>query len=246
MAAQKLQDRRLHAAQKLIRRYVPSQLADEIIKGEHSEVFRPERTKLTIFFSDVEGFTDSSDSLDPEDLSAVLNEYLSEMSAIAERHGATINQFVGDGIMIFFGAPQATTDHDHAMRAVRMALEMQRRMLELKDVWVQRGIRKPFRARIGINTGHASVGDFGSPGRKTYSAIGVQTNIAARIQAHCEPGGVLISDSTWALVREDITCIDKGELQMKGVHYPVRVYEVAETADAASATVSREVKIVSR
>ena len=241
VAAQKLQDRRLHAAQKLIRRYVPSQLADEIIKGEHSEVFRPERTKLTIFFSDVEGFTDSSDSLDPEDLAAVLNEYLSEMTVIAERHGATINQFVGDGIMIFFGAPQATTDHDHALRAVRMALEMQRRMLELKDVWVQRGIRKPFRARIGINTGHASVGDFGSAGRKMYSAIGVQTNIAARIQAHCEPGRVLISDSTWALVREDIACIDKGELQMKGVHYPVRAYEVAETADAASATVCPEV-----
>ncbi len=100
---------------------------------------------------------------------------------IAERHGATINQFVGDGIMIFFG--------------MRMALEMQRRMLELKDVWVHRGIRKPLRVRIGINTGHASVGDFGSEGRKVYSAIGVQTNIAARIQAACEPGRVLISDS---------------------------------------------------
>jgi adenylate cyclase len=243
VAAQDLQSRRLQEAQKLIRRYMPSQLADKIIKGEYSEVFRPERTKLTIFFSDVEGFTDSSDSLDPEDLAAVLNEYLSEMTVIAERYGATINQFVGDGIMIFFGAPQATNDRDHALRAVRMALEMQRRMLELKDVWVQRGIRKPFRARIGINTGHASVGDFGSPGRKMYSAIGVQTNIAARIQAHCEPGRVLISDSTWSLVREDIACIDKGELQMTGVHYPVRVYEVAETADAASATASPKVEV---
>jgi class 3 adenylate cyclase len=146
--------------------------------------------------------------------------------------------------MIFFGAPQATSDRDHALRAVRMALEMQRRMLELKGSWGQRGIRKPFRARIGINTGHASVGDFGSPGRKTYSAIGVQTNIAARIQAHCEPGRVLISDSTWALVREDIPCTDKGELQLKGVHYPVRVYEVAETAYAASATVSPKVNVL--
>ena len=155
-------------------------------------------------------------------------------SQLAERHGATINQFVGDGIMIFFGAPQFTSDQDHALRAVRMALEMQRRLSELEDVWVQRGIRKPFRARIGINTGHVSVGDYGSQGRKVYSAIGVQTNIAARIQSHCEPGRVLISDTTWALVKDEVGCTDIGELQMKGVHYPVRVYEVAETAAAPS------------
>lgn len=223
--------RLLESSNKVIRRYIPSQLAEKIFRGEHTEVFRPERNKLTIFFSDVEGFTDASDQLDAEDLAAILNEYLSEMSMIAERYGATINQFVGDGIMIFFGAPQATSDRDHALRAVRMALEMQRRMLDLKDVWAQRGIRKPFRARIGINTGHASVGDFGSEGRKVYSAIGVQTNIAARIQAHCEPGKVLISDTTWALVREEIACINKGELELKGVHYPVRAYEVAEAAD---------------
>ncbi|MGH8529332.1 MAG: adenylate/guanylate cyclase domain-containing protein [Nevskiales bacterium] len=180
-----------------------------------------------MFFSDVEGFTDASDQLDAEDLAAVLNEYLSEMTLIAERHGATLNQFVGDGIMIFFGAPQATSDQDHALRAVRMALDMQARLLELKDVWLKRGIRKPFRARIGINTGHASVGDYGSEGRKVYSAIGIQTNLAARIQAHCEPGKVLISDTTWALVKDDIPCTDKGELQLRGVHYAVRVYEVA-------------------
>lgn len=235
VAAMKLQGARMQAAQKLIRRYVPSQLADEIINGEHAESFKPERAKLTIFFSDVEGFTDASDQLDAEDLASVLNEYLSEMSVIAERYGATINQFVGDGIMIFFGAPQFTSDRDHALRAVRMALEMQRRLLELKDVWVQRGIRKPFRARIGINTGHASVGDFGSEGRKVYSAIGIQTNIAARIQAHCEPGRVLISDSTWALVHEEISCTDSGELQLKGVHFPVRVYEVDEAQAFAQA-----------
>lgn len=226
VAARRRQDARLRAAQNLIRRYVPSQLADRIMDGEHSETFRPERVRLTIFFSDVEGFTDASDQLDAEDLAALLNEYLGEMSLIAERYGATINQFVGDGIMIFFGAPQFTSDKDHALRAVRMAVDMQRRLVELKDIWLQRGIRKPFRARIGINTGHASVGDYGSPGRKVYSAIGLQTNIAARIQAQCEPGRVLLSDTTWALVRDEIPATDRGEIQMKGVHYPVQAYEV--------------------
>jgi class 3 adenylate cyclase len=216
----------LDRATHLIRRYLPSQHADRILSGEHSETSTPERTRLTMFFSDVEGFTEASDQLDAEDLAAVLNEYLSEMSVIAERFGGTIDQFVGDGIMIFFGAPQATSDKDHALRAVRMALEMQRRMLELKDIWAERGIRKPFRARIGINTGYASVGDFGSDGRKVYSAIGVQVNIAARVQSHCKPGKTLISDTTWALVNGEVVCADKGELQLKGVHYPVRVYEV--------------------
>jgi class 3 adenylate cyclase len=226
VAARSLQEARLQKAQRLIRRYVPSQLADKIINGEHSETFNPERAKLTIFFSDIEGFTDASDKLDAEDLASVLNEYLSEMSVIAERYGATINQFVGDGIMIFFGAPHFTNDKDHALRAVRMAIDMQSRMLELKDIWVNRGIEKPFRTRIGINTGHASVGDYGSEGRKVYSAIGVQTNIAARIQAQCEPGKILLSHSTWALVSEEIACAEKVELHLKGLHYQVRAHEV--------------------
>jgi class 3 adenylate cyclase len=217
---------RIDRSARLISRYVPSQLAEKIARGEHTESCRPERTRLTVFFSDIEGFTEASDRLDPEDLADLLDEYLSEMVAIADRHGATINQIVGDGIMAFFGAPQATTDRDHALRAVRMALAMQARMNELKDIWVTRGIQRPLRIRIGINTGHASVGDYGSPGRKLYSAIGVQTNLAARIQARCEPGAILISNSTWALVQDQVPCVDCGELLVKGMRYPVQVYEV--------------------
>ena len=242
VATRRLQDRRLQEthqrlaesiekldrSHRLISRYLPRQLAERIVSGDYVDESLPERAKLTIFFSDVEGFTDASDQMDAEDLSKFLNEYLAEMTLIAERYSATINQFVGDGIMIFFGAPQATSDHDHARRAVRMALDMQARMQQLKDAWLDRGVRKPFRARIGINTGYASVGDYGSPGRKVYSAIGIQTNLAARIQVHCEPGKILISDTTWALVREDFAYTDKGEFQFKGLHYPVRVYEVSD------------------
>jgi class 3 adenylate cyclase len=228
VAARNLQDVRLRDAQKLIRRYVPSQLADKIMAGGHGEAAKPERHNLTIFFSDVEGFTNASDELDPEQLAALLNEYLAEMSAIADRYGATINQFVGDGIMIFFGAPTKTNDKDHALRAVRMSLAMQARMAELLDLWFKRGFQRPFRIRIGINTGFASVGDFGSRGRMVYSAIGLQTNLAARIQAQCPAGKVLISHTTWALVHDDIPCTDRGEIQVKGIHYPIRIYEVAE------------------
>ncbi|MCP5056079.1 MAG: adenylate/guanylate cyclase domain-containing protein [bacterium] len=108
--------------------------------------------------------------------------------------------------MIFFGAPEATSDRGHALRAVRMSLAMQRRMSELREKWYTDGIQTPFRIRIGINTGVASVGDFGSEGRTAYSAIGNQTNLTARIQDYCEPGKVLISHTTWALVKDQISC----------------------------------------
>ena len=168
--------------------------------------------------------------MEPEDLASLLNEYLSEMSKIADAFGATVNQFVGDGIMIFFGAPEATSDQDHAMRAVRMSLAMQQRMSELGEKWFSEGIQTPFRIRIGLNTGVANVGDFGSEGRTIYSAIGNQTNLTARIQDHCEPGKVLISHTTWALVKDQIACQERGEIEVKGLHYRVRVYEVVAEA----------------
>lgn len=225
----------LERSNKLIRRYVPSQLAEQILSGSHGEDSRPQRRKLTIFFSDIEGFTDASDQLDPEELASILDEYLSEMTSIADRFGATINQLVGDGIMIFFGAPTATDDRDHALRAVRMALAMQARMRELREAWFRRGFQRPFQVRIGINTGFASVGDFGSAGRKLYSGIGLQTNLAARIQAKCAGGKVLISHATWALVHDQIPCADQGELQFRGVSHAIRVYEVLDAAAAAPA-----------
>jgi hypothetical protein len=93
--------------------------------------------------------------------------------------------------------------------------------------WFEEGIQTPFRIRIGINTGTASVGNYGSAGRMTFSAIGNQTNLAGRIQSECEPGKVLIGHSTWALVKDEITCVDKGEIDVKGLHYPIRAYEVS-------------------
>ncbi len=221
---------RLRRATALIRRYVPNQLATRILAGEHDHTATPERRKVTLFFSDVVGFTAAADRMEAEDLSTLLNEYLSEMATIADSFGATVNQFVGDGIMIFFGAPQAASDLDNALRAVQMAKVMQHRMGELREHWFQEGIETPFQIRIGINTGVASVGDFGSAGRTTYSAIGNQTNLTARIQETCEPGKILISHTTWALVKDQILCKERGEIHVKGLHYPVRVYEVSSEA----------------
>lgn len=239
LAARRMQQRRLQEARtelersnRIIRRYLPSQRVDEIQNGTYVDASRPERRKLTVVFSEIEGFTEAAEHLDPEQLSRVLNEYLSSMMRIADEHGATVNHLVGDSIMMLFGAPQATSDLDHALRAVRMTLEMQREMEVLSQGWMAHGVTRRLRARIGINTGYASVGDFGSQGRKIYTGIGVQTNLAARIQTHCEPGKILISHPTWALVHEQITCDRKEEIQVKGVRHPVRVYELDPVAQA--------------
>jgi class 3 adenylate cyclase len=216
----------LEEANRLIRRYVPTQLAEQIYSGQYRSAVAPERRKLTIVFSDIEGFTSASEEMEAEDLATALNEYLAQMTEIADRYGATVNQLLGDGIMIFFGAPTATNDRDHALRAVRMSVEMQKSMPTLQKIWRDRGIARPFRSRIGINTGFASVGDFGSEGRKLYSGIGVQTNLAARIQAQCEPEQILLSHSTWLLVQDEVACEPRGEVIAKGLNGPIRVYTV--------------------
>jgi class 3 adenylate cyclase len=217
---------RLAQANDIISRYVASQLAQQILAGNRDVLERHERRKLTLFFSDVKDFAEIADHVEPEDLSEVLNEYLSAMASIGERYGGTIDKFVGDAVMIFFGAPVQTSDHDQALRAVRMAIEMQETMGTLGEKWRRDGFDRRFVIRIGINTGRATIGSFGSKRRVDYTAIGRQVNLAARLQTNCEPGKILLSHSTWVLVQEAVECVEKGEINVKGFQNPVRVYEV--------------------
>ena len=228
----------LERANRLIRRYVPPHLADQISTGLYVETAKPERRKLTISFTGVECFATAAEELEAEDLASMLSEYLSEMVAIADRHGGTVSHVAGDGIMIFFGAPDVTSDRDHALRAVRMAREMQDRAGAMQDMWKRYGLDRPFRIRVGINTGYASVGDFGSEGRKFFSGIGLQTNLAERIQAGCGPGKVLISHSTWALVHDEVRCSSHMEMPLNGAGQPLRVYELVPDGAAPAAAPS--------
>jgi len=230
---------RLAEANDIISRYVASQLAAQIHSGDYGVIDHRERRKLTLFFSDIEGFAETADLAEPEDLAAVLNEYLVEMTEIGKRYEATIDKFVGDAIMIFFGAPEATTDHDHALRAVQMALEMQERMEFLGAKWQREGFERPFRIRIGINTGHAHIGNFGSSERLDYTAIGRHVNLAARLQGQCAPGKVLISHSSWVLIQDEVACASKGAIEVKGFHQAIKVYEVDHLLAATEATPAR-------
>ena len=210
----------LARANELISRYVAAQVAEQIRAGNYAVVDRQERRRLTVFFSDIKGFTEIADRVEPEELSELLNEYLAEMMEVAEHYGGTIDKFMGDAIMIFFGAPAAMHDRDHALRAVRMAVSMQARMADLCVRWEQHGVRESFAVRMGINTGVASVGNFGARGRMDYTAIGRQVNLAARLQARPIPAKP-ISHSTWVVVRDEIECVPRGEIQVKGIREPL-------------------------
>jgi class 3 adenylate cyclase len=109
-----------------------------------------------------------------------------------------------------------------------MAQEMQSRVADLQTKWRRAGIERPFEVRIGVNTGVASVGTFGARQRMDYTAIGRQVNLASRLQVACAPGRILLSQPTWLLVQDVVHCVPKGEIEVKGIHHPVTVYEVDE------------------
>lgn len=211
----------------MIRRYIPRSVVEHIDAGEGYAIDTPQRRRITVLFSDIVGFTSLADKVEAESLTQILTEYMSTMATIVEAHGGTLNEFSGDGLMSIFGAPSKMAPKDQAIQAVKTAQAMQGALPGLNARWSKLGIGEPLALciRIGINTGELSVGSFGSEGRMTYTAIGLQTNVAARIQAQCKPGGLLLSGSTWQLVKNDILCEQKGTIEIKGVQFLVPVYE---------------------
>ncbi|HSV39254.1 MAG TPA: adenylate/guanylate cyclase domain-containing protein [Nocardioidaceae bacterium] len=218
------QQRELHLSRETIRRYVPSAVADHIVGGDIAGIDQPSRRRVTVLFADLVGFTTLADRVEAEALTVVVNDYMTTMSEIVDEFGGTVNEFAGDGLMALFGAPDELEPEDQAVFAVRAAQAMQAQLPTLNDAWCTLGVGEPLTMRIGINTGVLSVGSFGSQGRMTYTAIGLDTNIAYRIQSQCEPGGVLLSDASWHLVKERVSCEERGEVECKGLDYPVRVH----------------------
>jgi class 3 adenylate cyclase len=157
-----------------------------------------------------------SEEMEPNDLSRILDSYLSEMAEIADHYGATVDKFIGDGIMIFFGDPKSKGTKKDAEICVAMALDMQRRMNLLQIKWRQEGIDRNLQVRMGINTGFCTVGNFGSNDRMNYTAVGTEVNLASRLETACEPGEVLISSSTYLLVQDKFVCKSCGDVQVKG------------------------------
>ncbi|MCH9052865.1 MAG: adenylate/guanylate cyclase domain-containing protein, partial [Proteobacteria bacterium] len=212
-------------------KYLSPQVYASIFSGEQSVEIASKRKKLTVFFSDIADFTGTTDSLESEELTNLLNHYLTEMSKIALDHGATIDKYVGDAIIAFFGDPETRGVKEDARACVNMAIAMQRRMRELRSEWLDMGLERPFEVRIGINTGFCTVGNFGSEDRMDYTIIGNEVNLAARLESHAEVGGILMAHETHSLVKDTVMAEEGDTITVKGFAKPVRTYAVVGLYD---------------
>jgi len=210
-------------------KYLSPQVYESIFTGKQEVKITSRRKKLTVFFSDIAGFTETTERLQSEDLTRLLNHYLTEMSEIALSYGATVDKYVGDAIVIFFGDPETRGVKEDAFACVEMAIAMRKRMRDLQHVWRASGIERPLQCRIGINTGYSTVGNFGSEDRMDYTIIGAGVNLASRLEAAATPGDILVSYETYANVRDRIYCEEYGRITVKGIAYPVATYRVIDT-----------------
>lgn len=208
-------------------RYLTPTVWKAVVEGREDSL-KTERKKVTVFFSDIAGFSSLSEDIEPETLTALLNNYLTEMAKIATKHKGTIDKFMGDGIMIMFGDTQSAGQKTDCLRALSMSIEMRRKMKELETYWYNKGIKNPLTIRMGLNTGFCTVGSFGTSHYVDYTVLGKHVNLASRLESMAEPGEILITHETWSLVKDIVMCRDKGDITVKGFKYPVKVYQVAD------------------
>lgn len=209
-------------------KYLSPQVWESIFSGKKSVRLETQRKKLTVFFSDIKGFTELAEELEAEALTDLLNTYLNEMSKITLKYGGTIDKFVGDCVMVFFGDPASQGAKKDAVAAVSMAIAMRKHMKVLRQQWRAQGITKPLEIRMGLNTGYCTVGNFGADTRMDYTIIGRDVNLASRLESAAESGEILISHETYSLVKDVIMCRDKGQITVKGFSRPVQIYQVVD------------------
>jgi len=208
-------------AQALVRSYVPAPVAEGILDADRAADIALHRRTLSILFADLQSFAELTESLEPDALTLTLEVYFAAVAGAVEQHGGSIHKYLGDGVMVLFGLEHPARA-DHGLRAVRAARAIQEAVgaLAARDT-----IPVPLVVRIGISTGIVSVGSIGPPRRRDFTAIGPAVNRAARLQAHCRPGGVLLDHATWNLVRAHLRCVPRGEIRVKGAGEQLRVYE---------------------
>ncbi|NDV01233.1 adenylate/guanylate cyclase domain-containing protein [Pseudoroseicyclus tamaricis] len=214
-------------------KYLSPQVYASIFEGRQDVRLTARRRKLTVFFSDLVGFTELTDRMEAEDLTLLLNTYLTEMAEIAAAHGATIDKFVGDAVMCFFGDPDTRGVAEDARAAVAMAMAMRARLETLADQWRREGLLERLEVRMGLHTGYCAVGNFGSEARMDYTILGGTVNLAARLESAAKPGEILISRETRVHLGHDVPCEAGGALEVRGVAYPVETFKVGRAQEHA-------------
>lgn len=205
-----------------LRRYLSPKITERILTDGSDLSGISHRKLMTVLFSDIRGFSDLTDSLEPEEISLLLNNYLAEMTGLIHRHEGTLDKIIGDGMMVFFGDPVSI--QDHAQRAVLLAIDMQQKIGHLKDEWSSYG--HDLNIGIGINTGYMTVGNVGSEFHRDYTVIGNQVNVAARLESMAQPGEILVSQRTYSKAKHIAEFKGAGTFNLKGIHSPVAVYRV--------------------
>ena len=163
----------------------------------------------------------------PDDLAFVLNDYLSHMTEIAKQYGATIDKFMGDAILIFFGDPDSQGVEQDAKNCVDMAIAMRQQMKLLRERWVKMGYA-PLHIRMGISTGYCHVGNYGAVHRMAYTIVGRDANLAARLQSAADIDEILLADETYKLVKNYYLCAPKAPIELTGIQEKVRTWQVME------------------
>ena len=210
-------NKQLEGMSSQLSKFLSPQLYQSIFSGSRQGSRVSRRKKLTVFFSDLCGFTNFVESMESEDVTDLLNLYLETMTTIALEYGATIDKYIGDGIMLFFGDPETDGIEADAIKCVKMALDMLKELDNLSDRWERYGLKEPLQMRIGIDTGFATVGNFGSESRLDYTAIGSAVNRASRLEEAADNGSIYISQDTYALVKGAIDAEQLPKIELKGL-----------------------------
>jgi class 3 adenylate cyclase len=208
-------------------RYVSPTVWNLLNQGKENSL-KTERKRVTIFFSDIEGFSQLSEEMEAETLSELLNSYLTEMVKIITRYRGTIDKFMGDGIMVIFGDHESEGVKADCLRCVSMAIEMRKKMKELESKWFHQGIKRPLKIRMGINSGYVTVGTFGTSEYMDYTVLGTHVNLASRLESAAQANEILVSHETWSFIKDVVMCRDRGEVQVKGFSHPIKVYQVLD------------------
>jgi class 3 adenylate cyclase len=213
---------------KILNSYLPPQLVTSILQKGSGAIPNLARRNLTVCFTDLQGFTAASEGCEPELIAKIIDHYLTEMGNIAQSWGGMVDKFMGDGVMILFGAfdTENATACEHPLTCVRMAIAMQERMHSIIEEWRADGFTSPLGLRIGIHSGYATIGSIGPDSRKSFTAVGSTVNIASRLEKLCTPGGILIGHETRSGVCSEFECIPREDIIIRGLSRSINVYDV--------------------
>ena len=226
----------------LFGQYVPPELVEEMSRDPENYSMAGRKAELTVLFSDVRGFTTISEGLEADELATLMNEYLGAMTKIVRQHRGTLDKYIGDAIMAFWGAP--LDDPEHATHAVRTALEMQQALPELNQKLVAKGWPE-LKIGVGVNTGFMTVGDMGSPVRQSYTVMGDAVNLGSRLEGITKQYGVgiIVGETTRKVLEKTFVFRELDRVRVKGKAEPIGIYEPMGAAGEVSTALLDELKL---